>query len=127
MENSKNIDRVKAYIEAYNRFDIEGMMTDFSDEILFQNIVDQQINLSLLGKGAFREQAEQATELFSQRKQEVMEINELEDTVEVLIDYSGVLKIDLPNGVQAGEVIRMQGKSIFVFQENKVVSLKDIS
>lgn len=127
MGTKTHLQLVESYIEAYNRFDVLGMIENFSDEIHFQNIVDEQINLSLLGVGAFREQALQATELFSERNQRILEISEQEDSIEVTIEYTGILKIDLPNGVKEGETIQLQGKSIFEFHDNQIVSLKDIS
>ena len=39
----------------------------------------------------------------------------------------GVLAGDLPNGMKAGEVLRLKGRSVFGFQEGKIYRLTDTS
>lgn len=43
------------------------------------------------------------------------------------IDYEGVLAADLPNGMKAGEILRLNGKSEFTFRDEKIYRITDIS
>ncbi|MGJ1418512.1 nuclear transport factor 2 family protein [Sphingobacterium spiritivorum] len=118
---------IRNYVEAYNQLDIAGMLADLDDEIRFVNITDGEINLSLLGRRAFWDQAVQAAELFSERKQEILAVQHSPEETEIEIDYSAKLAVDLPNGYERGQVISMKGRSIFRFGTNKIISLTDIS
>ncbi|EFK59871.1 nuclear transport factor 2 family protein [Sphingobacterium spiritivorum] len=118
---------IRNYVEAYNQLDIAGMLADLDDEIRFVNITDGEINLSLLGRRAFWDQAVQAAELFSERKQEILAVQHSPEQTEIEIDYSAKLAVDLPNGYERGQVISMKGRSIFRFGTDKIISLTDIS
>ncbi|MFE7086907.1 nuclear transport factor 2 family protein [Sphingobacterium spiritivorum] len=118
---------IRNYVEAYNQLDIAGMLADLDDEISFVNITDGEINLSLLGRRAFWDQAVQAAELFSERKQEILAVRHSPEQTEIEIDYSAKLAVDLPNGYERGQVISMKGRSIFRFGMDKIISLTDIS
>ncbi|MBA9075509.1 nuclear transport factor 2 family protein [Rufibacter quisquiliarum] len=118
---------VTQYIQAYNNFDVEGMLANLHDEIVFKNVSSGEVNLQLLGLSAFKAQAEQAKSFFSQREQKITSLEESADKVEVNIAYSGVLAVDLPDGPQAGERLEMEGKSIFGFRDGKIISIEDIS
>jgi hypothetical protein len=39
----------------------------------------------------------------------------------------GVLALDLPNGMHAGQELRLQGRSRFTFQDGKIRTLADYS
>lgn len=123
--NPKQI--VLAYIEAYNRFDVDGMVADLHDEVVFQNITDGEVNLTTTGKESFRQQAEQAKQYFSQREQRVTNWQVAGNRVEVLIDYTGVAAIEFPNGLKPGDTLQVQGKSVFQFEGSKIISIEDIS
>ncbi|MGJ1388944.1 nuclear transport factor 2 family protein [Sphingobacterium spiritivorum] len=118
---------IRNYVEAYNQLDIAGMLADLDDEIRFVNITDGEINLSLLGRRAFWDQAVQAAELFSERKQEILAVQHSPEETEIEINYSAKLAVDLPNGYERGQVISMKGRSIFRFGTDKIISLTDIS
>ena len=120
-------DIILQYIDAYNQFQIEKMVRDFDEMIVFENISNGVTNMSLTGIKAFKEQAELAKDYFSERKQTVKSITHRKDESEVDIDYYAVLAIDLPNGLKKGEALNLQGKSIFKFADNKIIVLTDIS
>lgn len=44
-EKRENI--IQNYIEGYNKFDVEKMLLDLDNEIIFQNIQNGEINLTL--------------------------------------------------------------------------------
>jgi hypothetical protein len=60
-------------IDTYNSFDIDRMLSDMRDEIKFENISNGEINLTTNGIEELRNQAEQAKQLFKERKQEITE------------------------------------------------------
>lgn len=41
---------IRSYINAYNQFDIPGMVANLHDNIVFKNIQDGETNLLLQGK-----------------------------------------------------------------------------
>lgn len=124
-EIKKNI--IQNYVEAYNNFDIEKMLADLHRDIVFKNISNNEVNLTTTGISAFETQAEQAKNIFSRREQKITEIALNDNSAEVKIDYCGVLAIDLPNGLKAGDKIELEGKSIFRFEDEKIIEITDIS
>ena len=127
MRNELHQKIIENYIEAYNQFDIEGMLRDMHDEVRFENISNGEITLSTNGIIELRNQAKQAKELFKERKQKITNITFQSDEVEVDIDYTGIIAVDIPNGPKAGDKIELKGKSIFKFKSNKIIELKDVS
>lgn len=118
---------IKNYISAYNSFDVAGMCTHLHPEIEFININKGDANLTLNGISAFKAQAEQATAIFKVRHQEIIAIIYGDNHVEVDIHYTGIVAIDLPNGLNAGDPIEMKGKSVFQFHDGLINKLVDMS
>lgn len=118
---------IENYIDAYNSFDIDRMLSNMHDDIKFENISNGGINLTTNGIEEFRSQAEQAKQLFKERNQQITGIKFNTDQVEVLIDYRGTLAVDFSNELKAGDIIELKGNSIFRFKDNKIIELKDIS
>lgn len=125
MNNKEKI--IQNYIEGYNQFDIDKMIADFDESVIFENIQNGEINLTLTGIKEFTVQAEKGKEYFSARKQTITSIKQDEITAIIDIDYYAVLAIDFPNGLKAGQELNMKGKSIFQFLDDKIVKLTDIS
>jgi hypothetical protein len=65
MKARENI--ISNYIDAYNRFDVDGMVLDFDGAIKFENISNGKIDMSIDGLSKFREQAKQAQHIFTKR------------------------------------------------------------
>lgn len=118
---------ISNYIAGYNECNIEKMTADFADGIVFENISGGKLTMSLSGLAAFKEQAIQAIQFFSVRKQTVRSYRHLTVETEVLIDYFAVLAIDFPNGLKKGDTLELQGRSIFAFSRNRIIRLADIS
>jgi hypothetical protein len=125
MKNRKRI--IQNYIDGYNAFDIDKMVEDLDEEIVFENVSNGQINMSLTGIKAFKEQAALAKDYFSIRTQIIKSFTHHNDETEIEIDYKAVLAIDFPNGLKKGDELNLQGKSIFTFSGNKIIKLTDIS
>jgi hypothetical protein len=118
---------IEEYISAYNRFDVPGMLINFHPAIVFKNVTSGEVDLITNGVEEFKAQAEKAVAFFSLRKQTITHIEIISNTAEVLIDYYGVLAIDLPNGLERGEIIQLNGKSIFTFENRMITSIEDQS
>lgn len=115
------------YIDGYNQFDIEKMVADFDENIIFENIQNGLLTMSLIGLKDFIQQAEEAKAYFSKRTQVVNSFNHRDTTTEIEIDYSAILGIDFPNGLKKGQELKLTGKSIFEFENHKIIKLTDIS
>ncbi|MCR5887460.1 nuclear transport factor 2 family protein [Hymenobacter sp. J193] len=115
------------YIEAYNRFDVDGMLRHLHENVVFRNISGGEVNLTTTGKESFRHQAEQARQYFSQREQRVTNWQVADHRMEVLIDYTGVAAIEFPNGLKPGDTLQLQGKTVFQFADGLISSIDDIS
>lgn len=127
MDVAKQKQLVQDYIEAYNRFDVDGMLRYLHEDVVFRNVSNGEVNLTLTGKEAFRQQAQQALQYFSQREQRVTDWQVADNRVEVLLDYTAVAAIDFPNSLKAGDTLQLQGKSVFQFADGLIVSIDDIS
>lgn len=118
---------IENYIEAYNSFDIEAMMTTLHPDIEFKNIANGEINASTSGKEAFRNLAEQSKSLFSSRKQTIVNYEIKDEQASIDIEFEAVLATDLPNGLKAGETLKLKGRSEFTFSCEKILSITDIA
>lgn len=127
MEEHLQRNYIDEYIEAYNAFDVTSMLQNLHDAIEFNNVSNGVVNVKTEGIEAFRQQAEQAKQFFQTRQQRIKNITFDANTVTVEIDYQAVLAMDLPNGMKKGDEIRLQGKTIFQFQDHKIISITDIS
>lgn len=119
--------KIKNYIEGYNEFDTHKMTIDFDDKIIFENVTNDEVNMSLNGIKEFKEQAEQAKKYFLSRKQTITSFKHFDFKTEIEIDYQAVLAMDFPNGMKKGDELNLKGKSIFKFLDNKILKLIDIS
>ncbi len=127
MTEAEKKNLVESYVRAYKGFDIEAMLANLRDEIIFKNVSNGETTLRLEGIEAFRNQAEQAAALFAEREQKIEKITFTEDVCEIEIDYRATLAADLPGGLKAGDKIELKGKSIFRFADGKISEIQDIS
>lgn len=115
------------YVEAYNAFDVDGMLTHLHPDVHFENISADEVNLTTEGVREFAAQAEAAKAYFKKRRQTITAWSFEEDKVTINIDYFGLLAIDLPNGMKAGDTLEMQGQSTFGFSGGKIIEIIDRS
>ncbi|HEY6626196.1 MAG TPA: hypothetical protein VIZ21_04520, partial [Ignavibacteriaceae bacterium] len=73
------------------------------------------------------ELADKSIKMFKEREQKITSYTESDDTVKVEINYRGILAMDLPNGLKSGETLIINGKSIYVFEDNLIILLVDES
>lgn len=120
-------DLIERYLCAYNAFDVDGIMATVHPEIEFQNVSSGQITADAEGAEEFRQLAEQAATLFESRHQVITAFDASEAGAMVNISYEGVLVKDLPNGLKAGQTVRLNGRSEFEFKAGKILRLVDYS
>jgi Putative lumazine-binding len=118
---------IKNYVEGYNHFDIEKMVSRFHETIVFENIQNGEVTLSLVGLTAFIQQAEKAKAYFKYRSQTIKSFRHLGSDTEVEIEYYAILGMDFPNGLKSGHELKLKGKSIFTFNGDSIIKLIDIS
>ncbi|WP_310551222.1 nuclear transport factor 2 family protein [Paenibacillus glufosinatiresistens] len=118
---------IEKYVRAYNSFDVEGMIQLLHKDIVFRNFSNGELQTVTRGTEAFRELAEQSSQMFSSRRQTLTAYRASGDQAEVQIDYEGRLAIDLPNGLKAGDTLQLKGKSVFEIKEGRIALIEDYS
>lgn len=118
---------VRTFVDAYSSFDVAAMLADLHPEVEFRNFSGGTLDVELRGIEAFTAQAEFAAAIFAERRQEIVGLEVFEDRVETVIDYAGTLAADLPNGMKAGQSIRLSGRSVYRFDRDLIVSIEDFS
>jgi len=118
---------VKEFISACNKLNIETMIKYIHPEIEFINIADGEENAHAKGVDEFKEMAKISLGIFEERKQKILSYEENEDKINVVIKFRGKLSVDLPNVLEAGDILEMKGESIFTFENNLIISLIDKS
>ncbi|MGJ1412781.1 hypothetical protein ACR78Z_24215 [Sphingobacterium thalpophilum] len=84
--------------------------------------------MELLGIDAFKKQAIEALSYFSTREQAIESMTHSLSSTEIVINYRATAAMDFPNGLKKGDVINLQGKSVFEFSaDGKISRLTDIS
>ena len=118
---------IENYVNSYNNFDIEGMIQDLDQDIIFENYTGDTLDLKIEGLDGFIKQAESATSFFKERQQTITSWQFDNDLVRITIGYEGILAVDLPNGMKSGDTLQLKGVSEFRFKGNKISRIKDKS
>ncbi len=118
---------IENYISSYNSFDIDGMIANLHSEIEFLNISNGEETARASGLVEFKNLAEQAKSLFTDRNQTILASETDRKKTTITISYKAVLAVDLPNGLKAGQKIYLRGKSEFKFKDGKISKIIDIS
>lgn len=118
---------VDRYLNCYNMFDIAGMMNLIHPEIEFRNFSGGEVTAQASGEDQFRKLVELTSGLFSEREQALKNMTIESDVAVADIEYSGVLKTDLPSGQKAGETLHLTGQSAFHFKDGKIFKIIDKS
>ena len=118
---------VKKYIKGYNAFDIDMMLSSLHEDVVFENITNGEISLSIKGISNFKKQAQSAMKMFSSRHQNITGFYIEGVDIVVEIEYSGILAKDLSKDLKKNDEIKLKGKSIFTFTNDKISKIVDIS
>jgi len=118
---------IQNYLQGYNDFDVEKMVTDFDQGFVFTNIANGVTTHTLQGVASFKDQAAQAAAYFLERKQSAISFTHHPEETVVDIDYYAILASDFPTGGKAGDQMKLAGKSIFRFEGDKIIGITDVS
>lgn len=127
MSGSRQRGLIDRYINAYNAFDIEGMLALVSPDVRFENYSGDQLTAPANGVDEFRHLAERAKSLFSEREQRVISLEVNQDVAVAEIAFRGRLAADIPGGPAAGTILELQGKSQFSFRDGRITKIIDRS
>lgn len=127
MTESEKRALVDSYVAAYNALDVDGMLATVHPEIEFRNIAGGEVDASASGTAALRRLAELSKGFFTSRRQEITSFRTEGDTAVATILFEGVLAADLPNGMKAGESMRLEGRSEFGFRDGRIDRITDYS
>lgn len=122
LDKKKLIDR---YLQAYNAFDIEGMLAVLAPTVTFENYSGGQLTASASGVDEFRRLAEHSKTMFAEREQRVTGLDHAEECVVADIAYRGRLCMDIPNGPAAGSVLELNGQTEFTFDGDRISKIVD--
>lgn len=125
--SSETKEIITNYVEAYNSFDVPGMIKLLHKDIVFRNFSNGEVDTETHGIQDFRELAVKSTRMFSSRRQTIIDCSAIDDKIEVMMDYEGILAIDLPNGFKTGDKMQMKGKSVFRIEEGTISLIEDYS
>jgi len=118
---------IERYINAYNTFDIEGMLTLVHPDVAFKNVVSGQVNATAVGKDELSRLAEESRGLFDSRYQTILRFESADDQANVDVEFVGVLATDLPNGLKKGQTFKLAGRSEFTFKDGTIFRITDIT
>lgn len=127
MDESKIKEIIQEYFDAYNKFDIERMVSLLTEDVSFKNISNGKIILEINGKKSYKHQAESAVPLFEKREMTINELIFNKDNVDVRLKFKGILGIDVPEDHKKGDIIEGEGRNILKFKNDKIYSIEDIS
>lgn len=124
---SAHMDIVKLYINAYNSFNIDTMLSLFTSDCIFEDISNSRGVNRYEGIDKLKEVALQSKNYFTTREQKIVNTVVAVDKIALEIEYHAILALDLPNGLKKGDSINLRGVSIFEFKNNKIARLADYS
>lgn len=120
-------DVIRQYIASYNNRDIDAMLACVTDDVVFENISNAGQSMRLDGKAMMRQVAEVSGNAFSYRRQRLINLVTGTGTAAAEIEFVGRAAVDLPNGVRAGETVKVRGASFFEFRGPLLCRIADYS
>lgn len=117
---------VSSYINAYNRLDVDSMLSCVSDDLIFENVSNSGPSLRLEGRYAFAELARQSADAFHSRRQRVRNSVASTEGVALEIDWEGTPKVDM-GSFKAGVQVCMRGASFMTISDGKLTRITDLS
>ena len=120
-------DIINRYIQSYNDRDIEGMLDCVTEDVVFENISNASQSMRLEGRDQMGEVARLSGNAFSYRRQRLINLIIGEGKASAEIEFEGKAAVDLPNGVRAGETVKIRGASFFEFRGRLLSRIADYS
>jgi len=116
---------IQSYIDAYNRFDLDGMCALLASDIRFEHHANGELAAQASGLAAFRALAETGAALFTDREQRIVALRTDGRHVRADIAFRGTLAAGLPGGAPAGTVLALDGSSEFTFDQGCISKIVD--
>lgn len=120
-------DIIAKYISCYNARDVDGMLEHVTEDVVFENISNTGQSMRLEGKSAMRQVVELSGNAFSYRRQRVVSLVASGQKAAAEVEFEGKAAVNLPNGTQAGETVRIRGASFFEFRGELLCRIADYS
>lgn len=127
MTSSRQKEVIESYVAAYNSFDVEAMLKFVHPDVVFRNVAGGEVNATATGIHEFRKLSERAKSFFSARCEQITGLESVGDTATVDISFKAVLAVDLPNGMKAGDIHKLTGRSVYEFLDAKIYRITDYS
>jgi ketosteroid isomerase-like protein len=127
MKDSDHLELINRYLAAYNRFDVDGMLAVLGPAVGFEHYAGDRLTAAATGISEFRQLAEQAKALFSEREQRITAIESCDGVLIAGISFRGCLAADIPDGPRAGTVLALRGRSEFWFDAGLITRIVDRS
>jgi len=118
---------IERYIASYNARDIEGMLECVTKDVVFENISNTGQSMRLEGKEAMGQVAELSCNAFSYRRQRILSLTHSAGRAAAEVEFEGKAAVDLPNGVRAGETMKLRGASFFEMRGSLLSRIADYS
>jgi len=118
---------IRRYIASYNDRDIDAVLACVTDDVVFENISNAGQSMRLDGKPMMRQVAEVSGNAFSYRRQRLINLVFNDSKAAAEIEFEGRAAVDLPNGVRAGETVKVRGASFFEFRGPLLCRIADYS
>ena len=118
---------IERYITSYNARDIEGMLECVTNDVVFENISNTGQSMRLEGKAAMGQVAELSCNAFSYRRQRLISLTHAAGKAAAEVEFEGKAAVDLPNGVRAGETMKLRGASFFEMRGALLSRIADYS
>lgn len=120
-------DVIGRYIACYNDRDIDGMIECVTNDVIFENISNTGQSMRLDGKENMREVAVLSGNAFSYRRQRIISLVSGAGKAAAEIEFEGKAAVDLPNGLSAGDTVKVRGASFFEFRGSLLSRIADYS
>ena len=117
---------IDMYIKGYNSFNMKKMLMPLHSKIVFENHVNGELTMKLDGMKSFKKRASQGMDYYLKRRQEILSIEHGEEKSVAVINYSATLKVKMGDK-EPGDVVNMSAKSIFYFQDDRIIKIEDYS
>jgi len=117
---------VQKYINAYNNFDIETMVSLMHNDCIYEGKTKGIQSFCIKGKHSFRQINMLSKNNYTFRKQVIEGFIESMNKVEVNLYFKAILAVDVSELGKKGEEIAFETKSVFEFKNGLIYKLTNL-
>lgn len=111
------------FIEAYNTRDVEGMLADVTDDVMYRHYCDAGVLFKAGDKGEFEAALHDDLSAFEHRTQMVKTSMTMLGSTVLTTQFDALVAKDLSNGWTAGQSITLPAASEFQFSDDKIANI----